>query len=286
MVRSPRRDHGRAFLSSLLPLTALQPLSSSATRQVRDLGQSSPPQRCPAESARPFEPSACRSRGEMGRSAAALALPAARAFEPLRSGPDQAVAGPLLVRDQVGEDWSGEARIIEPDLVVAPAALLGRLGPGGPELDAVRKEAEGGRAVVVGVDGLQGDLGEVEGQRLDLALEEAVFRRGEGADGGHGVSPVRFVSGPPFATLMVIDTAGGASARILKGPEQRGGWRRPTVLVREECAAEVPAARGGREGEKSWGEPLPGRREASADPRPDHVHQDARGRANYDPSTG
>src|SRR3954469_48520 len=243
MMRSPRRDRRRAFLSSLLPVTDLQPLSSSATRQVRDLGQSSPPQRCPAESARPFEPSACRSRGGMGRSAAALASPAARAAEPLRSGPDQAVAGALLVRDQIGEHRGGKARIIEPDLVIAPAALLRRLGPGGPEFDAVRKEAEGGGAVVVGGDRLQGDLGQVEGQRLDLALEEAVFSGGEGADGGHGVSPVRFVSGPPLAALMVIDTAGGASARILKGPEQRGGRRGPTVLVREECAAGVPAAR-------------------------------------------
>jgi hypothetical protein len=33
---------------------------------------------------------------------------------------------------------------------------------------------------------------------------------------------------------MVIDKAGGASARILKGPEQRKGQRAPTVLVREE----------------------------------------------------
>src|SRR3954452_11953212 len=94
-----------------------------------------------AESARPFEPGACRSRGEMGRSAAALALPATRAAEALRPGPDQAVAGALLVRDQVGEDRGGEARIIEPDLVVAPAALLRGLGPRGPELDAVRDEA-------------------------------------------------------------------------------------------------------------------------------------------------
>src|SRR4051794_15989029 len=170
----------------------------------------------------------------MGRSAAALALPAARAAEPLRAVPDQAVAGALLVRDQVGEDRGGEARIIEPDLVVAPAALLRGLGPGGPELDAIGEEGGGGGALVGGGDRLQGDLGEVEGQRLDLALEEAVFRRGEGADGGHGVSPVRFVSGPPFATLMVIDQAGGASARILKGPERRGGRRGPTVLLREE----------------------------------------------------
>src|SRR4051812_25131110 len=194
----------------------------------------SPPQRRPPQSARRYEPGACRSREGMGRSAAALALPAALAAEPLRSGPDQAVAGALLVRDQIGEHRGGKARIIEPDLVVAPAALLRRLGPGGPEFDAVRKEAEGGGAVVVGVDGLQGDLGEVEGQRLDLALEEAVFRRGEGADGGHGVSPVRFVSGPPLATLMVIDTAGGALARIAQRPEQRKGRRKPTVLVREE----------------------------------------------------
>jgi len=67
----------------------------------------------------------------MGRSAAALALPAALAAP--RPRPDQAVAGPLLVRDQVGEHRGGKARIIEPDLVVAPAALLRRLGPGGPE---------------------------------------------------------------------------------------------------------------------------------------------------------
>src|SRR3954462_5845592 len=99
MVRSPRRDHRRAFLSSLLPVTDLQPLSSSATRQVRDLGQSSPPQRCPAESALPFEPIACRSRGGLVRSAAALARAGTRASEPRRAGPDQAVAGALLVRD-------------------------------------------------------------------------------------------------------------------------------------------------------------------------------------------
>src|SRR3954454_18449164 len=258
MVRSPRRDHRRAFLSSLLPVTDLQPLSSSATRQVRDLGQSSPPQRCPAESARPFEPSACRSREGMGRSAAALASPAALAAEPLRPGPDQAVAGPLLVRDQVGEDRGGEARIIEPDLVVAPAALLRRLGPGGPELDAVGEEAEGGGALVVGGDRLQGDLGQVEGQRLDLTLEEAVFGRGEGADGGHGVSPVRFVSGPPLATLMVIDKAGGASARILKGPKRKRRTARPNCFVARGMSARGPGGAGGTRRGKELGRAVAG----------------------------
>jgi hypothetical protein len=33
---------------------------------------------------------------------------------------------------------------------------------------------------------------------------------------------------------MVIDKAGGALARILKGPEQRKGRREPTLLSREE----------------------------------------------------
>src|SRR4051795_10737065 len=85
---------------------------------------------------------------------------------------------------------------------------------------------------------------EVTGSRVTLArLRVSVlilpWRRpslagGEGADGGHGVSPVRFVSGPPRATLMVIDQAGGALARIAQRPQQRRGRRAPTVLVREE----------------------------------------------------
>src|SRR5215204_2272978 len=240
MVRSPRRDRRRAFLSSLLPVIDLRPPSSSATLQGTDLGPQQPATAPPSRKRPVFEPGACRSREGMGRSAAAPALPAALAAETLRAVPDQAVAGALIVHDQVGEDRGGKARIIEPDLVVAPAALLRRLGPGSAELDAVGKEAEGGSALVVGGDRLQGDLGQVEGQRLDLALEEAVLGRGEGADGGHCLSPVRFVSGPPLATLMVIDKAGGASARIAQRPEQRGGRRAPTVLVREECVAGPP----------------------------------------------
>src|SRR5829696_5278682 len=244
MVRSPRRDRRRASLSSLLPVIDLRPPSSSATLQVTDLGPQQPATAPPSRKRPVFEPGACRSREGMGRSAAALALAAALAAEALRAVPDQAVAGALIVHDQVGEDRGGKARIIEPDLVVAPAALLRRLGPGGPEFDAVRKEAEGGGAVVVGVDRLQGDLGEVEGQRLDLALEEAVFSGGEGADGGHGVSPVRFVSGPPLATLMVIDKAGAASARILKGPKRKRRTASPNCFVARGMSGRGPRGAG------------------------------------------
>src|SRR3954465_12876888 len=55
-----------------------------------------------------------------------------------------------------------------------------------------------------------------------------------------------------------------------RGPRRAGGRGGP------------PAGGGGGGGERGGGEPLRGRGEASADPRPDHVHQDARGRANYD----
>src|SRR3954466_16134557 len=42
MVRSPRRDHRRAFLSSLSPVTDLGPPSSSATLEVTELGREQP----------------------------------------------------------------------------------------------------------------------------------------------------------------------------------------------------------------------------------------------------
>src|SRR5215207_1709184 len=103
MVRSPRRDRRRAFLSSLLPVIDLRPPSSSATPQVTDLGPQQPPTAPPCRTRPVLEPGACRSREGMGRSAAAQALPAARAAETLRAVPDQAVAGARLVHDQVCE---------------------------------------------------------------------------------------------------------------------------------------------------------------------------------------
>lgn len=56
-----------------------------------------------------------------------VAVPAAGA------GPDQAEALTVLVVEEVGEDRSGEARIVELETQIV-AALVGALGPGGPDL--------------------------------------------------------------------------------------------------------------------------------------------------------
>jgi len=108
----------------------------------------------------------------MGRSVAALAgaLAAALRRRRLRPVPDQREGAAVLVLDQVRKDRRREGGVVEPDLVVLATALLGRLGPGRPELDRAGVEAVGGSAFLVAFDGIQRDLGaEVEG--LDLALE-------------------------------------------------------------------------------------------------------------------
>jgi hypothetical protein len=56
------------------------------------------------------------------------------------SGPDQAVALAVLVVEEVGEDRSGEARIVELEAEIV-AALVGALGPGGADFDVTWRTA-------------------------------------------------------------------------------------------------------------------------------------------------
>ncbi len=52
-------------------------------------------------------------------------------------GPDQRVTLAVLIVEQVGEDRRVEAGVIQFDREVI-AALVGALGPGGPDLDVMR----------------------------------------------------------------------------------------------------------------------------------------------------
>jgi len=61
-------------------------------------------------------------------------LPAAAA---VGAGPDEAVAFAFLVVEEVGVDWSGEARIVQLEAEII-AALVGALGPGGADLGVMR----------------------------------------------------------------------------------------------------------------------------------------------------
>ena len=109
-------------------------------------------------------------------------MPGAR-IRPARTVPEEVEAA-VAVDDQIGEDRFGQARIVNADLVIVVAGLLGGLGPGCAKLDVAGVEAEGGGVLGLAFDRFEGGLS-VEGEGLDVALEEAVLGQREGADRRH-----------------------------------------------------------------------------------------------------
>jgi len=108
----------------------------------------------------------------------------ARALRGAARAVPEEIEATVAVDYQIGEDRLREARVIDADLMIFAAALAGGLGPSGAEFDIAGVEAEGGCALALAFDRLEGRLG-VEGQGLDCALEEAVLGQREGADRRH-----------------------------------------------------------------------------------------------------
>jgi len=105
------------------------------------------------------------------------------------AGPDQAEAFIALVIEEVGEDRSGKARIVELEAQIV-AALVGALGPSGSDLNPADIDPVA-RGVLAGAIGL-GDDPDVLGLKReghDLSVELIVAGLLKGADGRHGSSP-------------------------------------------------------------------------------------------------
>lgn len=105
------------------------------------------------------------------------------------TGPDQAEALTLFIVEEVGEDRSGEARIVKLEAQVV-AALVGALGPAGTDLNSATVDSVAGavlaRAAGFGDDP---DVFGLEREGDDFAVELVVAGLLEGADGRHGSSP-------------------------------------------------------------------------------------------------
>src|ERR1700722_6977925 len=88
---------------------------------------------------------------------------------PPTARPDQ-IVGVVLAVEEVGEDGSVEAWVIELDGEVV-AALVGALGPGGPDLGTADEDPVGGRVVAGPIGfGDDADVPRLHAQGHDLAL--------------------------------------------------------------------------------------------------------------------
>src|SRR5579884_2166668 len=142
------------------------------------------------------------------------------------AGPDQAVA--VLGVDQGRVDRGREAGVVELDGEVV-AVLSGGLLPGRAELGLAGEDAEVGRLVVVLVGGPELGGLDVEAEGLDRAAVGAVGLLVEGADGGHGKSPVVLRPRPSRPRWR-----SGAEGRPPSQPQARsvsGGRRTATCLL-------------------------------------------------------
>ena len=104
----------------------------------------------------------------------------------LAAAPNKAKIAAILELVEVGEDWRWEGWVVELDRVVG-ALLAGDFAPGCAELDGAGEDTQvrGFVAVLVSHGRLAGL--DVEGERLDGAVENAVVVLGEGADLGDGI---------------------------------------------------------------------------------------------------
>src|SRR5216684_5137569 len=140
------------------------------------------------------------------------------------AGPDEGVGLGAIVVEEVGVDWSVEARIVQLDREII-AALAGALRPGGPDLGATdidpvaRRDVAG--LVCLGDDA---DALGLEAQGDDLALE---FLAGflERADVSHVTSPCCFRAPRPPRPRWRSESRRRSTPHPL-GPKRSGGWRR------------------------------------------------------------
>jgi hypothetical protein len=121
---------------------------------------------------------------------------------------------------------------VELDGEVIPV-LAGGLLPGRAELGLAGEDAEVGALLVVRLRGPELGGLDVEAEGLDGAGVAAVRLLMEGADGGHGKSPV--VSGPRPSRPRWRSGAEGRPGPAAAGPKRSVGRRRATCLLREEC---------------------------------------------------
>src|SRR5208283_1920718 len=139
----------------------------------------------PGGSSVPGRPSSSKNgEGRPGNSGAACRLLR------LRAGPDHAELTGLVVLVEGGVDRSRQARIVQLDRDVG-AVLLRHALPGGADLDIAGEDPEVRAAVAGRVERGKLRLG-VELQRLDEAVEGAVFRLRESTDVSHCHSPLVF----------------------------------------------------------------------------------------------
>ena len=111
------------------------------------------------------------------------------AFAATRARPDEAVSVTFLIVEEIGEDGSIEARVIELEAQVV-ATLVGALGPGGADVGPADEDPMAG-SVVSGCAGFgdDADAAGLNAEGDDFAGELVVGGLLEGADGSHGGSP-------------------------------------------------------------------------------------------------
>ncbi|KGB24767.1 hypothetical protein AtDm6_1016 [Acetobacter tropicalis] len=155
-----------------------------------------------------------------------LPVPAAR------PGPDEGVAFPFLVGEQVGEDWGGEGGIVQLQAQIG-AAFVGAAGPCGAEFNPSEVDAVVG-GVVVGPVGFrhQADVAGLQGQGDDFAFE-AFTHLLEGTDVSHCRISM-LLSGRDHRGLDGDRPAGGERHSTLQGRSAAEDGRAGTFLSREE----------------------------------------------------
>lgn len=139
--------------------------------------------------------------------------------------PDQAVAIALLVVEEIGEDRSGEARIVQLEAEIV-AALVGALGPGGADLNPADIDAVAG-AVLTGAVGL-GDNPDVLGLEREVTISPV-----------NSLLPV-FLKVPMVAMEVLLDLCFPsphlAASMVIDRPEAIDGAPRRGSTAKEELS--------------------------------------------------